>query len=296
MKEPPRIRSVQEHADHAKVRGGKLRRTLFHFLLRSSWTQVLLAYVAVYLLANLLFAAGYTLTGGVANARPGSFADAFWFSVQILGTGGDSSMSAASTAAHLLVTAETMFAILLLATAGGAAFAKFSVPGARVRFSAPAVIFLFDGVPALAFRLGNQHRELVAGVELSLLASHPKVTAEGHEFWASHELKLRRSRVPALTRGFTVMHFIDAESPLHGLTPETFASGQWELEAALLGVDATSGQPVHATHTWDARDLRWGHKLADAFFPTPGGGTTMDLARFDETVPCAPAPSFPYPR
>jgi inward rectifier potassium channel len=115
-------------------------------------------------------------------------------------------------------------------------------------------------------------------------------------FWRSYDLKLRRSRIPALTRGFTVMHAIDAESPLHGFTPETFAAANWGLEAAILGADAISGQVVHATHTWDSRDLRWGHRLADTFIPTESGRALLDLREFDNTVPCDPTPEFPYPR
>lgn len=296
VKKQPRARSIQEQNDRARVSGGRLRTDLYHFILRASWQRVLLAYVALYLAINALFAAGYVLTGGVANARPGSWVDGFWFSVQILGTGGDGGMSAASTGAHLLVTAETMLGILLIAFAGGVTVAKFSVSTARVRFSTNAVLFLFDGVPALAFRIGNEQRELVAGVEVSLVATTPERTAEGFHYWRTHELRLRRARIPALTRGFIVMHLLDAESPLHGATPERLAAEQWEFEAVLLGTDTISGQAVHASHTWEPTDLRWGHRLADTFTPLPEGGTLLDLRNFDETVPCAPTAEFPYPR
>jgi inward rectifier potassium channel len=185
---------------------------------------------------------------------------------------------------------------LLIAMAGGLTFAKFSVPKARVRFSAPAVVFLFDGVPTLAFRITNERRELVAGVEVTLIAERPERSVEGHEFWRTYELKLRRSRIPALTRGFTVMHPIDAQSPFHGLTPETFAAAKWELEASLLGSDAVSGQVMHATHTWEAPDLRWGHRLADTLIPVDSGPAILDVREFDNTVPCEPTPEFPYPR
>ncbi|HEX4384613.1 MAG TPA: hypothetical protein VH083_16740 [Myxococcales bacterium] len=295
MKTPTRARSIQEQNDRALFRGARPSSTLYHFLLRSSWTQVLLAYIALYFVANVAFACGYFLTGGVANARPGSFADAFWFSVQILGTGGDGAMSSAGTGAHILVALESMLGILLIAMAGGLTFAKFSVPKVRVRFSAPAVVFVFDGVPTLAFKITNQRRELVAGVEVTLTAERPEQSAEGHEFWRSYDLKLRRSRIPALTRGFTVMHALDGDSPLRGFTPETFAAAKWDLEAALLGTDSISGQVVHASHTWDARDLRWGHRLADTFILNEAGRTILDLRDFDSTVPCEPTPGFPYP-
>ena len=296
MRKPAPPRSAQEQLDLAPVRGGRLRTGLFHFVLRASWGQLIFAYAGLYLLANALFACGYLLTGGVANARPGSFADAFWFSVQILGTGGDSSMSSVGLGAHVLVTLETMLAILLIAVAGGVCFARFSVPGDRVRFSVPAVVFVFDGVPTLAFRLGNQRRALVVGIEVSLVADRAETTREGHQIWRAYDLELRRSRYPTLTRGFTVMHAIDEQSPLHGCTPERFAAEGWTLEASLLGTDSISGQAVHASMTWEPRDVHWGHRLADTFIPVPGGTALLDLRHFDETEPCEPTPEFPYPR
>jgi inward rectifier potassium channel len=164
-----------------------------------------------------------------------------------------------------------------------------------VRFSVPAVIFVFDGVPTLAFRLGNQRRELVVGVEVSLVAERPETTREGHQIWRAYDLRLRRPRYPTLTRGFTVMHPIDRQSPLHGYTPERLAAEGWTLEASLLGTDSISGHTVHASMTWDPGDVRWGHRLADTFIPVPGGITLLDLRHFDETVPCPPTPEFPYP-
>jgi inward rectifier potassium channel len=296
VKPAARARSLQDQLDRSPVLGGRFRTGVFHFILRATWGQLLLAYAAIYLLANALFAWGYVLTGGVANARPGSFADAFWFSIQILGTGGDSSMSSVGLGAHLLVTLETMLAILLIAMVGGVSFARFSVPGRRVRFSAPAVVFLFDGVPTLAFRVGNQRRELVVGVEVAVIAERPEVRPDGQQIWRIHDLKLRRARHPTLARGFIVMHHIDAQSPLYGYTPERLAAEGWALEASLLGTDSLSGQVVHASTTWEPGDLRWGHRLADTFFPVPGGPALLDLRNFDETVPCAPTVEFPYPR
>ncbi|HET8734225.1 MAG TPA: hypothetical protein VFM45_10700 [Anaeromyxobacteraceae bacterium] len=288
-------RTIQDLLDEAPVRGGHLRAGILHFVLRASFGRLLLAYVAIYLGTNVLFAAGYVLTGGVANARPGSLADAFWFSVQILGTGGDSSMSSVGTGAHVLVAVETMLAILLLGVVGGVTFAKLSVPGPRVRFSAPAVIYVFDGVPTLAFRIGNRRRELVVGVEVTLIGERPEVTPEGYPIWRTYDLRLKRALFPTLARGYIAMHPLDAQSPLHGYTPERLAAEDWTFEASLTGTDSLSGQLVHASAAWEPRDLRWGHRLADTFIAVPGSSALLDLRHFDDTVPCAPSNGFPYP-
>src|SRR6185369_7648255 len=51
-------------------------RDIYHRFLRLSWPAALGVIVVVFLVLNAGFAGLYLLTGGIANARPGSFADA----------------------------------------------------------------------------------------------------------------------------------------------------------------------------------------------------------------------------
>src|SRR5207253_8156793 len=52
----------------------------YHSLLRTSWLRTLLLLASAFLLVNVVFAFAYAEAGGVANARPGSLLDAFFFS------------------------------------------------------------------------------------------------------------------------------------------------------------------------------------------------------------------------
>ena len=81
------------------------------------------------------------------GARPGSLADHFFFSVQTMGTIGYGVMHPFSAAAEVLVTAEVITGVSLVALASGILFAKFSVPRARMQFAEWATISPFDGVP-----------------------------------------------------------------------------------------------------------------------------------------------------
>jgi hypothetical protein len=70
-------RETSEDGEEVVVRGAKRRRfgDLYHRFLRASWAEALASIVCVFLAINAVFAAIYTLTGGVAGARPGSFFD-----------------------------------------------------------------------------------------------------------------------------------------------------------------------------------------------------------------------------
>ena len=85
---------------------------------------------------NILFGIAYLLPGNlIANARPGSFKDTFFFSIQTLSTVGYGSMYPESLLSQLLVTAEILVGLLLMAILTGLLFARFSRPTARVIFS-----------------------------------------------------------------------------------------------------------------------------------------------------------------
>src|SRR5260370_10469230 len=121
---------------------------LYHFMLRISWCSFLLGGVVLYIAANALFALFYLLQpGAIANARPGSFADAFFFSVQTIATIGYGQLVPATLYANLLVTIETATRLMFLATATAILFARFSRPTARVRFTRVAVIGPHTGHP-----------------------------------------------------------------------------------------------------------------------------------------------------
>ena len=54
----------------------------YHLLLTLPWAGFLALICSGYILANALFALAYLAGGdGIENARPGSFSDAFFFSV-----------------------------------------------------------------------------------------------------------------------------------------------------------------------------------------------------------------------
>ena len=77
---------------------------LYHFLLTSSWPRLLALLAAGYGTANAVFAVGYLLDpDALENARPGSFADAFFFSVQTMATIGYGRMVPRTLRASLVV-------------------------------------------------------------------------------------------------------------------------------------------------------------------------------------------------
>jgi inward rectifier potassium channel len=271
-------------------------RDAYHSLLRMRWPGVLLTIALLMLVANAVFAFGYTMTGGIAGARDGSFWDAYFFSVQTMGTVGYGAMSPVSTAANVLVVAESVVSVILTALATGIVFARFSQTTSELVFTSKACISPMDGIPTLMLRVGNDRQSTIFEATIRVIMTRTETTKEGVVFYRMLDLQLTRDRSLVLSRSWTVMHRIDETSPLYGLTPDACANQEVEITASVVGTDDTSLQPVHARCRYEAKDLVWGARPADVLSELPDGRLQLDVRRFDEIVPTQPIEAFPYPK
>jgi inward rectifier potassium channel len=261
-------------------------RDLYHRLLTMRWTSFLAALAAVYIAGNIVFALLYLLGDNViANARPGSFADAFFFSVQTMATIGYGVMYPQGIYANLLMTLETLLGMITVAIAAGLVFARVSRPTARVLFSRVAVIAPFDGAPTLMLRAANQRRNQILQAEVQVTLVRTERTVEGHVMRRLHDLKLVRGRSPLFALTWTIMHRIEPGSPLYGETPQALAAAQVELVVTISGIDETFSQPIHARHSLLAEDIRWNSRFADIISTMPDGRRAVDYRNFHDILP-----------
>lgn len=258
----------------------------YHLALRTPWWCFLLGAALLYLVTNAVFAILYLIEpGAIANARPGSFWDAFFFSVETIATVGYGQMYPATLYANLVMTLETLVGMMLVALATGIIFARFSRPTARILFSRVAVIGPYNGRPTLSLRLANQRRNQIRRAEVELHLLRDEETTEGIMIRRFYDLKLLRHRSPAFAMTFTVMHEIDRDSALSGITPATLAAQNAEIIVTATGIDETIAQEVHARASYLPEEIRWNHRFADVVAWTEDGRRAIDYRRFHDTVP-----------
>lgn len=261
----------------------------YHLLLTIPWSMFLALITLGYLVANALFALVY-LAGGncIANARPGSFSDAFFFSVQTMASIGYGVMYPRTFYANVVVTFEALIGLLGVAVGTGLAFARFSRPTARVLFTRVVVITPHDGVPTLMFRTANQRRNQILEAQLRVRLVRDEVTQEGHFMRRFHDLKLVRSQNPIFSLSWTAMHPIDENSPLYGTTAEMLAEAETSLVVSLTGIDETVAQTIYARHTYVARDILWNKRFVDIVSRTEDGERSIDYTYFHDVMPVKP--------
>lgn len=71
---------------------------------------------------------------------------------------------------------------------------------------------------------------------------------------------------------WTVLHQIDAASPLHGLSPAALCRLSTVVVVAFRGLDETIERPVHAQAHWPVEQARIGRCFADILEERPCGG------------------------
>lgn len=269
-------------------------RDFYHALLQLNWPATMGVMALIYFVVNLLFAVLYFWSGGIEHVEPGSLVDAFYFSVQTMGTIGYGYMYPKTHAANALVVLESTASLVLTALATGLVFSKFSRPSARLMFSERMTLSPMNGVPTLSFRVGNQRKNRIVEAQVRLVMTRSERTLEGKDFYRSTDLKLVRERL-SLTRSWNVLHVVDETSPLFHDTPETLERDGVEFTVSVSGLDDTWMQTVHAQYRYAAEQVAYGYRLAD-ILNEAGNLITLDLTKYHDIEPTEPQPNFPYPR
>ena len=170
----------------------------YHLAVGLTWPQFVAALFALYLSLNVVFATLFWLApGSVTNARPGSFLDLFFFSIETLATVGYGEMYPATLYGHVVVAT-------------------------------------YNGKPTLMVRVGNGRANALTDGAARLSIFLCETTAEGKPLRRAHELQLERAHIPVFPVFWTLMHVLDERSPLHGYdTARTIEAHSSECRAPL---------------------------------------------------------------
>ena len=259
---------------------------LYHLLLNLSWPKFLGLIAGGYVFTNVLFALAYLIEGnGIANAKPGNFLDAYFFSVQTMASIGYGALYPQTVYANTLVSIEALLGLMGLSMATGLMFTRFTRATAKVRFTNVALIYPYDEVPTLIFRVANERKSWILEAQIRVTMVKSEVNKEGHFMRRFYDLSLTRSDSPLFSLSWTVMHPIDRESPLYGMTPEMMIDEEIEIVVMLTGIDETLSQTIHARHSFVPQEILWNVQFVDIMSRTSEGKICIDYSRFHDVTP-----------
>ncbi len=261
-------------------------RDLYRTVLTLSWAQFALLVLSVYVLLNVLFACVY-LAGGacIAEMPPGSFSDAFFFSVQTLSTVGFGHLYPVTLYGDVVTTIEIVIGLFFMAVVTGLIFVRFSRPVARLVFSDSLVICPFDGKPALQLRVANLQQQPMVEAEFRLMMIRKESVLEDDDVRRFYTLKLEYDRLIMFPSALTIRHIIDESSPLYGQTPESIEKTGVRFLASIVCIDTVIQSPVHSLADYSWSDIRHGHRFVEIYTELEDGRLVVDYGRMHEAEP-----------
>jgi inward rectifier potassium channel len=260
-------------------------------LVTTTWGRFFLFVAAVYLTLNGCFALLYDTAGPnglVSTINTGiesPFLRAFFFSIHTSATIGYGSIVPVGIVTNVLVALESVVSLLGLAVVTGLVFARFSRPVADILFSQNAVMSWIGNQRAFEFRIINTRNNQIIDLHVRLLVSRFEINASGASVRRYYPLRLERESVVFFPLSWTIVHTIDQDSPLYGVTQEELTASGAEFLILLTGMDETFSQVVNARSSYRASEIIWDAKFSDIFvYDSEGRTADIDIKRFHDTV------------
>lgn len=257
----------------------------FHSLVTMPWLKFFTIIAIGYFTINLIFATLYMAVGlehltGISGASlSDKFIEAFFFSAQTITTLGYGRVAPVGTLANIIAATESMLGLLTFALATGLMYGRFSKPSASIKYSKIAVMAPYQDINGFMFRVVNPKNNQLVEVEVNLTLSLKKTGSQLRDFFV---LEVERSKVVFFPTMWTIVHPINQNSPLHGISEAELLAKDAEFIVMLKAFDESSSQTVYSSSSYKASEIKWGEKFVYLTHQR-GNGLVVDVSKIDET-------------
>ena len=257
------------------------RFSLFHTMLNMPLWKFIMAIVLFFLTINLFFAIVYYLigadgfTGIIATSDWQVFKELYFFSAETFTTVGYGRVNPVGDAANMVAAIEAMSGFLSFAVATGLIYGRFARPKSHIAFSDHALIAPYQDKKALMFRIASykdNHNLTDAVIKVNLALQVQENEKLNYKFY---ELPLERSRVDTLMMNWTVVHPIDENSPLLGLTEEDYRAADVEIYVQVRGFDDVYSTTVIQRTSYTYDEIVFDAKFVTMYHESEDGKTTI---------------------
>ena len=263
----------------------RLDEDIYHSLLKMSWWRFLILFFLFLLAFNFFFGLLFYLNPNAIAGSDGSLFESFAFSVQTFSTVGYGVFSPHGYLAHILVIIESTIGVLITAVFTGLIYAKFSRPTARVIFSKNVLITSMDAQSTLIFRAGNLRTNQILEATAKVVLLKGVKTKEGLLMRKQFDIKLIRSETNFFALSWVLMHTIDEQSPLYGVTQKDLVDKKIEIGVSLTGHDETFSQTVFANCLYGPEDFVFDRQFQDVLINNDQGLVVcVDYTKFHDLV------------
>ncbi|OWZ19496.1 hypothetical protein PHMEG_0006254 [Phytophthora megakarya] len=219
-----------------------------YVLLNMRWPMLITVLLVVFMVNIFFFAVVTCFVCG----EPTNFFEAFDLSYQTFTTIGFGVVYPTHTCGNVSMSVESFASMMVVSAVTGLVFAKFAKPQAKVAFSKVCVVQPYGKkYLALVVRVANatQSRDVTHDVimeavfKVNLLRAGEDAVDDpacsSTKVLTSYNLKLLQNNFITFRMGVAVVHVIDENSPLYGMSQNDIAQSDMLVEVAMSGVDST---------------------------------------------------------
>jgi inward rectifier potassium channel len=257
------------------------RFSLFHSMLNIPLWKFACMLVVFFITINLFYTGIYLLigshefTGLIAQTRWEEIKEIYFFSTETFTTVGYGRVNPIGDAANFVASIEAMSGFVSFAVMTGLIYGRFAKPKAFLAFSDHAVIAPYRGGVGLMFRFvsfKDSHTLTDVDIRVNIAMQVWENDKNSYRFY---DLSLERSHVDSLPMNWTVVHPIDDQSPLNGLTEEDIRTADLELYVLVRGFDDVYSNFVLQRTSYTFDEIIFNHKFVPMYRESDDGKTTI---------------------
>ena len=263
------------------------RLDLYNALIMMTWLRFYALVLCSFIGLNVMFASVlWTLGPHTITHTEGAnrYWEGFFFSVQTFATIGYGVLAPSSTGGNVMVVMISFTGTIYTALATGLLFARFSRPMARIMYSDKALISPFRDGRALMFRVTNMRKSQLIDVQARVILA--QMVSNGNErvrrFFL---LDIEVDKILFMPQHWTVVHIMDQNSPLYGVTMDDLKAHNSEILVLLSATDDGFSQTVHSRWSYEPDEIVCGGTFTSMFTEPINGRVTVDLRRLSDWQP-----------
>jgi inward rectifier potassium channel len=257
------------------------RFSLYHSMLNMPNWKFYGTLFAFYLLVNFFFACIYFFIGPsqfqgiLASGQLGTFKEMFFFSTETFTTVGYGRVNPVGDSANAVAAIESMLGFLSFAIATGILFGRFSKPKAYLVFSRQALVSPYRGGKALMFRFAAyKDNHTLTNLDIKVNAAMV-LGDDGKSVFKFYDLELERSHVESLPMNWTVVHPLNADSPLFEYTAEDMKKTDLEIYVSVRAFDDVYSNIVQQRTSYTYDEILFDRKFVQMYRESKDGKTTI---------------------
>ena len=272
---------------------GYSTKNLYQDLINMRWPHFLCLILVTYLIINFCFALIYVIIGienlhGVVpkDSWLDNYFIAFNFSFQTFTTLGYGVLAPSGKVMNTIAAIEALMGFMGFALATGLLYGRFSKPSAELIFSDNIIIAPYHGITSLQFRIANARSNMLMEMEASVIMQMVDFNHDPPQRQFA-QLPLERNQILFFPLNWTIVHPINEDSPLYGMTEDDLENKQIEFLVHIKGFDDTFSQVVHRNYSYLHDDMVWNARFEKTFFTDDSGDIHLDFKKLSTYVKLA---------